>query len=397
MPTYLSPGVYVEEVSSGARPIESVPTSIAAFVGQTPELNARVNEAFAVNNWSAFKREYVKEGQRSTHLSQAVFGFFENGGHRCYVVNTGAGGAIVGDASGRKGLDVLETVDEVAIVAVPGKWDTESHDALLSHCEKMGDRFGICDCPETVPAIEALTKVGSVPVPGQPPDQNGEGDGRRPRMSNYGAYYFPCITVRDALSGTLINTYPSGYMAGVYARSDATRGVHKAPANETVRGALNVTYRVTRDEQGVLNSNGVNCIRFFNRQGVLVWGARTVAGDPEWRYVNVRRLFNQVEESIGNSTRWVVFEPNDPTLWKSIRRDITAFLTLFWRDGALMGKTPAEAFFVKCDEETNTPEVIDAGMVVTLIGLAPVKPAEFVVFRIGQRAGGTEVQSGGGA
>ena len=396
MPTYLSPGVYVEEVSTGARPIESVPTSIAAFVGQAPDPEARVNQAWAVNNWSQFKREYVRDSPRSTHLSQAVFGFFENGGHRCYIVNTGAEGAIVGDNKGRKGLDLLETVDEVAIVAAPGMTDPESYEALLSHCEKLGDRFAICDSPENVPDVEAMTKVATAPIPGQPAAPAGETPGLRPRVSNYGACYYPWITVRDALTGALINTCPSGYMAGIYARSDATRGVAKAPANEVVRGALNAL-PITREEQALLNSNGVNCIRFFNRQGILVWGARTLADAGEWRYVSVRRLFNQVEESIANSTRWVVFEPNDRTLWKSIRRDITAFLTLFWRDGALMGRSPAEAFFVKCDEETNTPEVIDAGMVVAVIGLAPVKPAEFVIFRIGQGLGKTEVQSGGGA
>jgi phage tail sheath protein FI len=174
------------------------------------------------------------------------------------------------------------------------------------------------------------------------------------------------------------------------------RGVHKAPANEPIRGALGVTYLMTDAEQGELNEQGVNCIRFFTREGIRVWGARTVAdGSSEWRYLNVRRLFNMIEESIKLSTRWIVFEPNDRTLWKSIRRDINAFLTRLWRDGALMGRTPEEAFFVQCDEETNPPESIDAGIVVTVIGIAPVKPAEFIVFRISQSAAGTEVETEG--
>jgi hypothetical protein len=161
-----------------------------------------------------------------------------------------------------------------------------------------------------------------------------------------------------------------------------------------IRGALNLTYRVSQEEQAVLNPVGVNCIRLFPREGILVWGARTVAdGSSEWRYLNVRRLFNMIEESIVQSTRWVVFEPNDLSLWKSIRRDLRAFLSLVWRDGALMGATPEEAFFVKCDAETNPPEVIDAGQVVTVIGIAPVKPAEFIIFRIGQGAGGAEVET----
>jgi phage tail sheath protein FI len=154
---------------------------------------------------------------------------------------------------------------------------------------------------------------------------------------------------------------------------------------------LNLSYLLTRDEQGELNQAGVNCIRFFSREGIRVWGARTLAASAsEWRYLNVRRLFNMIEESIRDNTRWIVFEPNDRTLWKSIRRDVSAFLTRLWRDGALMGRTPEEAFFVKCDEETNPPDVIDAGMVVTLIGIAPVKPAEFIVFRLSQYAGGAQ-------
>jgi phage tail sheath protein FI len=178
----------------------------------------------------------------------------------------------------------------------------------------------------------------------------------------------------------------------VYARTDGMRGVHKAPANETLLGALNVRYRVTDEEQAGLNGAGVNCIRFFADAGIRIWGARTVAeAASEWRYVNVRRLFNMVEKSIARATRWVVFEPNDETLWKSIRRDISAFLLRLWRDGALMGQRPEDAFFVKCDEETNPRESIDAGEVTAEIGIAPVKPAEFVFFRIGQHAGGTTI------
>jgi uncharacterized protein len=189
---------------------------------------------------------------------------------------------------------------------------------------------------------------------------------------------------------------PSGHVAGIWARTDGRRGVHKAPANEVVMGALGLTYRVTDAEQAELNPRGVNCIRFFAREGIRVWGARTLAASSsEWRYLNVRRLFNMIEESIAESTRWIVFEPNDVTLWKSIRRDVSAFLTRLWRDGALMGTTPEEAFFVQCDSETNPPEVIDAGEVHTVIGVAPVKPAEFIVFRISQSAVGAALASEG--
>jgi phage tail sheath protein FI len=170
--------------------------------------------------------------------------------------------------------------------------------------------------------------------------------------------------------------------------------VHKAPANEPIRGAVDVSYRVTDAEQSALNPAGVNCIRYFPTEGILLWGARTVAeAANEYRYLNVRRLFNMIEKSISRSTHWVVFEPNDMGLWKAIRRDVRAFLTLVWRDGALMGTSPEEAFFVKCDAETNPPEVVDAGMVITLIGIAPVKPAEFIIFRIGQHASGATVEA----
>lgn len=392
MPTYHTPGVYVEEVSTGARPIEAVGTSTAGFVGKAPNARVRRHEAVAVNNWSEFRSEFVPERSgTSTPLSHAVYGFFQNGGNRCYVVNVGADEAIT-SGEGRQGLDLLEEVDEVAIVAAPGFTDPASYEALLSHCEELKDRVAILDAPLGVEDIDRLTEVATA--------DGGEGDsegGLRPRVSDggYGAFYFPGITVRDPLGdGELVDVQPSGHMAGVWARTDSSRGVHKAPANEPLRGALNVTYRVTHAEQGLLNQNGVNCIRLFDRQGIRVWGGRTVADSAsEWRYLNVRRLFAMVEESIAENTRWVVFEPNDESLWKAIRRDVSAFLRQLWRDGALMGGSPAEAFFVKCDEETNPPEVVDAGRVVTVVGMAPVKPAEFIVFRIGQHAGGSEIEA----
>jgi len=413
MVTYIAPDIYIEEVSGGARPIQAVGTSTAGFVGEAPDANARVNEAVAINNWSQFSCIFVPDDGKSTALSHAVYGFFLNGGSRCFVVNVGKGGAITSGGRTRVGLDVLEQVDEIAIVAAPGYTDAASYDAVLAHCEKMKDRIGILDAPGDVEDITMLTQVatskatsssegGGAGKSGGTKELSGDaGRGLRARQSDggYAAFYFPWITVRDPLAANeLVNVPPSGHLAGIWARTDATRGVHKAPANEAVRGALNLTYLLTREEQGILNQSGVNCIRSFAREGIRVWGARTIAdGSSEWRYLNVRRLFNMIEESIATSTRWIVFEPNDRTLWKSIRRDITAFLTRLWRDGALMGRTPQEAFFVKCDEETNPTDVIDAGIVVTLIGIAPVKPAEFIVFRISQYAGGNETETIGGS
>lgn len=396
---YLSPGVYIEEVDSGARPIEAVGTSTAGFVGTAPDPGAHSDEAVAINNWSQFLREFGGDKPAAGNdLANAVHGFFLNGGSRCYVANVRQGGAISG---GGKGLDLLDHIDEIAIIAAPGRTDAAAHSALLDAAESAGDRVALLDGPAHVRDVEALTRVAEVTV--KPAGKPEEADakpaaapaGFRPRVSErgYGAFYFPWLKVRDALEPAQITTTaPSGYLAGVLARTDAERGVHKAPANTSIRGALGVTQAIGRSEQDVLNPQGVNCIRFFTREGVRVWGARTVAPSASnWRYLNVRRLFNMIEESIAVSTRWVVFEPNDRPLWKSIQRDVGAFLTLLWRQGALVGATPEEAFFVKCDEETNPPDVVDAGRVVTLVGLAPSKPAEFVVFRIGQTPTGATV------
>lgn len=406
--SYLSPGIYVEEVPSGPKPIEAVGTSTVGFVGLAPDAGAHVNDAIAITSWLQFVREFASGKHESTHLAQAVFGFFQNGNGLCYVVNVGKNGSIAGGSgSEREGLQVLETIDEVAIVAAPGYTDAVAYEAVLSHCEKMKDRFAILDAPGHVHALDNLTKVATASASSSKPVEDGEAPaadpkprdkekGLRARKSDggYGAYYFPWITIQDPLNPkVLVSAPPSGHIAGVYARVDAARGVHKAPANETLKGALDLEVRVTREEQGNLNINSVNCIRFFPGQGIRIWGARTLADSgSEWRYINVRRLFNMIEESIGRSTLWVVFEPNDATLWNAIKRDVTAFLTMLWRQGALKGATAAEAFFVKCDAETNPPEVVDAGMVVTVIGVAPVKPAEFVIFRIGQSESGAQVE-----
>lgn len=402
MPSYLSPGVYVEEVDAGPRPIEAVGTSTAGFVGTAPNPDARVDEAVAINNWSQFLREFVRDGDKGTDLANAVYGFFLNGGSRCYVVNTKADGAIAGKG---RGLDALAAIDEIAIIAAPGRTDAASQGALLDAAESLKDRVAILDAPARVDDVEVLTRASDG---GSPPPTAGEGEGPpsprpkgpkpglRPRDSDggYGACYFPWLRGRDAIDpDQLVSIPPSGHMAGIYARTDSERGVHKAPANVTIRGAQGLTQMLTRAEQDVLNPVGVNCIRFFTREGVRVWGARTLAPSASnWRYLNVRRLFNMIEESIAINTRWVVFEPNAGPLWKDIQRDVGAFLTLLWRQGALAGARPEDAFFVKCDAETNPPEVVDAGQVVVVIGIAPVKPAEFVIFRIGQTAVGSTVE-----
>lgn len=393
MKVYGSPGVYVEEVSAGARPIEAVGTSTAGFIGVATGANAPVDLPIAIGNFGDFARRFMDGATATAPLAQAVAGFFQNGGSRCYVVNIGTQKSIVG-----KGLERMGAVDEIAMIAAPGFTDPASYDALLSAAEGLGDRVALLDGPEKVEDVEVLTRVATVDgdTGGGSGKKAAERPGQRARASErgYGAFYFPWIRATNLFDrDSYVSVPPSGHIAGICARLDSERGVHKAPANAIVRGALGLTQVLSKAEQAVLNPLGVNCLRSFAGEGVMVWGARTLADSGEWRYLNVRRLFNMIEESIEKSTRWVVFEPNDRSLWKRIEFDLSTFLRRLWSQGALMGATPEQAFFVKCDEETNPPEVIDAGEVVTVIGVAPVKPAEFVIFRLGQSAAGAAVES----
>lgn len=415
VPVYRAPGIYIEELSRGAKPIEGVGTSVFGVVGEAPNSEAHVNQAKAVNNWRQFTTEFTTEDSVSTPLSHAVSGFFMNGGGRCYVVNVGKGGSIAGGGRRRAGLQVLEEIDEVAIVAAPGYTDVASYEALLSHCELLKDRVAILDAAPDLESIDQLLTVATVKAPTVRRSSGAEAadpsadkasdttastlpDPKGPRRSRDAALYFPGIYIVDALSRerTVVEVAPSGHMAGVWARNDATRGVHAAPANMPIAGALGLSYQVTRQEQEELNSAGVNCLRYFPDIGVRVWGARTLSEDPEWRYLNVRRLFNFVEESIAEGTNWIVFESNTPSLWENVKRDAGHFLNRLWRDGALMGASPQEAYYVRCDAEINPPESVDAGVLVVEIGIAPVKPAEFVVFRLSQWAGGSRVETPGG-
>jgi hypothetical protein len=518
MPTYLSPGVYVEEVEAGSRPIEGVGTAVAAFVGLAQK--GPVNEPTLVTNWTQFSEKFG-DFVPGSYLAHAVYGYYLNGGGPAYVVRIGANGGnpaadtksgpkavtmgrqaalggyrvktlpsapsgktvtvevadaggenppddqfklivnvdgkatetydhvtskrgndnvvtkvnaasklieieevatgsglakpdkgavelsapepepeppstealgaddYVGDAADRTGFSGLEAVDEVTIVSVPdlmaayeqGAIDLETVKAvqlaMISHCELMGNRIAILDAPPNL-------------SPQQVKEWRVNGAGYD---SKFAALYWPYVKVFDPASGTNRFVPPSGHMAGIWARNDDTRGVHKAPANEVVRGAITLQSTITKAEHDLLNPVGINCIRTFPGRGVRVWGARTLSSDPAWRYLNVRRLFNYLEDSILLGTQWVVFEPNDPALWARIRRTISAFLINEWRKGALFGLTADEAYFVKCDSETNPAEGIDAGQVVCQIGVAPVKPAEFVIFQLSQFSGGTSLVS----
>ena len=548
MPEYLSPGVYVEEVDRGPKPIEGVGTAMAAFVGFTekaevvrdngdgPYVENLLNQPQLITNWTQFVDKFggFVPGLKLPH---AVYGYFSNGGTRCYVVSVrtfpkaaatllnaagkaalrieakqagfdamqlrvrtsnvkgaaaapasapvkvakkddkdapvepaptaapaasgdvtfnfyvekqapnsgwtvlesfenvklesaGSKVAVVwpnnkapkfvtvepmetsiaaaapreqdtmlvmdknlleapkaadfnGDVSARTGVDGLEVLDDVTMVVVPDLMTTMPGEKLdlemvksvqtqmIAHCERCGDRVAILDTPPNMTPQEV--KAWRMETTGFD--------------SSYAAMYYPWIKVSDPATDKIITIPPSGHIAGVWARNDTTRGVHKAPANEVVSLAVGLEYQTTKGEQDTLNPNGVNCIRAFPGRGIRVWGARTLSSDPAWRYINVRRLYNYVEKSIENGTQWVVFEPNDRALWSRVDRDITAFLRGVWRDGALFGNTPSEAFYVKVDDELNPPESRDLGRLIIEIGMCPVKPAEFVIFRISQWAG----------
>lgn len=504
MPSYLSPGVYVEEVSSGSRPIEGVGTALCAFVGFTER--GAVNEPTLVTNWTQYEKAFggFVDG---AYLPHAIYGYFLNGGGAAYVVRVGAPSAsengaagaehqwteltsggdrprpvlrvraltagspvtvevaeaseaaddafkllvrrdgevvetfdnlsarrgarhaatavkeqsrliaveevknagqlapargatvelassaalvrvspndYVGDTAARTGFAGLEAVEDVTMLCVPdlmsafqrGDVDVDGvkavQAAMIAHCELMADRVAILDTPPGLNAQQI--QEWRVNTTGYD--------------SKYATMYWPWVKIVDPLSGRPALVPPSGHVAGVWARNDETRGVHKAPANEVLRGVVDLETAITRREHDQLNPVAVNCIRAFPGQGIRIWGARTLSSDPEWRYLNVRRLFNFVEKSILQGTNWVVFEPNDRFLWGAVRRTITMFLRRVWRSGALFGRTPEEAFFVKCDEENNPPENRDAGILTVDVGIAPVKPAEFIVFRLSQYSQG---------
>lgn len=511
MPTYLTPGVYVEEIDSGSKPLSSGATAVAAFVGFTAKAPANDpsdpegRRPRLVTNWAQFENLYggFTPGAMLPH---AVYGYFNNGGSVAYIVrvphqqakgdrpplalNAGDGkpalevtakvddpdltvtvtpappgpedderftivvesggspletfpdlslskgdrnaetvtatstyvsvkvrssakGAqlaagtftmepapmapvevresdFAGGESSRTGIGGLAIADDVTMVSVPdlitaarqadGTVDLDMWKAvqiaLINHCEGQANRMAILD-----------------PPPGLGPQQMRDWRaGVAGYDSMFAAMYYPWIKVSNpaATNGDrIIAVPPSGHMAGVWARTDETRGVWKAPANEVVRGALDVENPITKAEQGLLNPIGVNCIRGFGTRGIRVWGARTLSSNPSWNYLNVRRLFNMVETTIMDGTQWVVFEPNDLALWQKVKRTLNAYLRGLWREGALFGATPGEAYFVKCDAENNPPESIDLGRLVVEVGLAPVKPAEFVIFRISQWQGGS--------
>ena len=512
MPTYLTPGVYVEEVASSSATLSAGATAVAAFVGFTakaPKDDPNDPEGMKprlVTNWTQFEDLYggFVPGAMLPH---SVYGYFNNGGSMAYIVRipnsvpsdepgqlalpsgdralgpavefttaeanqdvtvsiaaepddgsgdeaapsyeiiiessgqdpehyegvtlgnisstlgsstkvqvetkidvdsladalqtlpTGTfgiepaaptpvevkGSAFNGSESARTGISGLTIADDVTMVMVPdlitaarkedgsvdlGMWKSVQL-ALINHCEGQANRMAVLDAP-----------------PGMSPQQVKEWRVNDAMYdSAFAALYYPWIEVANPIGtngDANIMVPPSGHMSGIWARTDESRGVWKAPANEVVRGALGVETDMTKAEQGTLNPVGVNCIRPFGTRGIRAWGARTLSSNTDWTYINVRRLFNMIETAIMEGTQFAVFEPNDQKLWEGLKRTVGSFLRGLWRDGALFGATEDQAFFVKCDDETNPPDSIDQGKVVVEVGIAPVKPAEFVIFRISQ-------------
>ncbi|MCX7747986.1 MAG: phage tail sheath subtilisin-like domain-containing protein [Clostridia bacterium] len=288
--------------------------------------------------------------------------------------------AQIGPQIYKNAVDALERIEEVTILSVPDCTDNDVQSHMLLHCEKMGNRFAILDpvlnnAPDMKSAIAIIKE-----------QRNNLGSD-----NGYGALYFPHIYASHPEGGRM-KIPPSGHIAGLYARTDSTRGVHKAPANEVIKGVLDIERNLTDSEQGPLNELGINVIRTFPMRGAVIWGARTISTKMQWRYVNVRRLMLYIEESIKKATKYVVFEPNNRTLWATVKGQVTEFLTNVWRTGALVGATPADAFSVKIDEELNPPSLVAQGQLVIEVKLYPTTPAEYVVFNVIQQPGGPSVK-----
>ena len=391
-PTY--PGVYIEEVPGGAHAIEGVATSIVAFVGWTAA--GPVDKATLVHSWPEYERVFGGRDARNS-FGHSVSHFFANGGAQAYIVRlvagdagtatAAAGGVLQPDTGafeaalqadgGTGGVNLLGDVDLFNLLCVPG----ETSNAVLAKLEgfcRARRAFLIVDTPQT--ASFASLQNG--------PDPSIAGDN-----GANAALYFPWVQAADPLQGNRIAEFPpSALVAGIYARTDAQRGVWKAPAgtDASLADVAGLRTTLTDLQHGHLNVRAINCLRSFPRFGNVVWGARTLAGDngsdSEWKYVPVRRLALFIEESLYRGTRWAVFEPNDESLWAALRLNVGNFMQTLFRQGAFQGAKAREAYFVDCDQCTTTQADIDNGMVNIVVGFAPVQPAEFVVVTIRQNA-----------
>lgn len=386
---YNTPGVYRKEIF--IRPETPFQTGVPAFVGFADAAETADGSAPARQPVKLFRKEEFAAKFKTPddgYLAEAVKGFFGNGGTSCYVVPADTVTTKKEEAL-TNAIDSLASVDDFDLLAVPDAGllsprtnpnpsavqRVQQH--VLAHCAEHNDRFAVLDALPERTTETVLTQRDALTF--------GQSD-----LVN-GALYYPWIQVYDQTTQGLRSIPPCGHVAGVYARTDALVGVFKAPANEELLGAINLETNIDNRAQDELNPKGVNCIRAFAGRGIRVWGARTLSRDALWRYVNVRRQFLTINRWVELNMTWASFEPNAARLWVRISRELGDYLETLWREGALKGGTRDEAFYVKCDEETNPAETREVGRVVTEVGLALVAPAEFVVVRIFHRAGVTTV------
>ncbi len=384
----VAPGVYVEEIAAGAKPIEGVDTSTAGFVGAAAF--GPVDTAVGpLTSLAEFERQFgdgaalVYPGARPTpaFLWHAARAFFVEGGQRLWVARVagtdGEAGPPRADDFAR-GFSALEAVSDVAMIATPGSTFDDGAElrgdaltiasALIAHAERMHDRIAVIDAPngQSVDEVRAWRSSFS---------------------SSFATLNFPWIKVAGTDGGSELLLPPSGFVAGIYARSDRDRGVHKSPANEALSSAVGLELAINDAQQRLLDQEGINCVREFAERGFRLWGARTLSPDSEWKYVNVRRYLLYVEASISRGLQWAVFEPNRETLSQSVRRTVSDFMLDEWKSGALAGSKIEEAFFVRCDGSTMTQDDIDNGRLIVLLGVAALRPAEFVIIRIAVQTG----------
>jgi hypothetical protein len=394
---YKTPGVYREDIF--LKPEARLPTGVPGFVGFAQSGSDGANPAnfpVALHRKADFDTKLGSAAD--SYLADTVRGFFNNGGARCYVVR--ADPNLDPETALKKAVDALAPLDDLDLVAIPdamtlirpdNQLDTEAiirvQQHVLNHCAKESGRLAILDSLLGAADFNTVLNQRQSLTVGQTEPVNG-------------ALYYPWLNLvnpetklerlNDANPKKLIP--PCGSVAGIIARTDARVGVFKAPANEEILGVQDLELSLDNQIQDQLNPEGVNCLRAFPGRGIRVWGARTLSRDPNWRYINIRRLFLTVMRWIDMNMPWATFEPNTPRLWVRIQRELGTYLTGLWRAGALKGDTPAQAFYVKCDIETNPAETREAGQVVTEIGLAPSFPAEFVIVRVIHRAGTAEIR-----
>ncbi|MDR2572710.1 MAG: phage tail sheath subtilisin-like domain-containing protein [Oscillospiraceae bacterium] len=394
MAEYLSPGVYVEKYDSGAIPMQGAFTDIAGFIGLA-EKGPITGKPQLVKSFEDYKKiygGYLSEAEygSSRYLPYSVEQYFNNGGSRAYImrlsiekVNTS--GAVkttdihpdvyIGTDNGpgmRTGLQAFIEIDDVSAILIPGVTAPEVQRALITFCENKKTCVAILDLPiDRTDAKDAVNYQGIY-------------------ESSYAAYYHPWIQFYDALKERNAFFPPSGAIAGIYARTDAEKGVNKAPANEIVRACTGISVNIKDCDQDILNAKGINIIRSFTGRGIRVWGARTTSTNAEWKYINIRRLFIYVEQSIRLNTQWVIYEQNQEPLWVRVKNTVEMFLNYCQQTGMLAGNFASEAFFVECGRTTMSQNDIDNCKLICKVGVALLKPSEFIIFNITQKTAPSE-------